>query len=126
MDGTKIKANTSKHEAMSYGRMVEAEPKLAAEMAEGCRSAGPSDETPGWMASKEQRLAKSAKLHAAGIAESARLIDLPEHRFNHLLAQPVRPLGHVQSEWSLICTVRNLLKLAAASRLLQSKMVVAS
>lgn len=32
LDGTKIKANASKHKAMSYGRMVEAEPKLAAEV----------------------------------------------------------------------------------------------
>ena len=30
-----------------------------------------------------------------------------------------RGLAAVQSEWSLICTVHNLLKLAAASRLLQ-------
>src|SRR3954469_22860718 len=31
LDGTKVKANASKHKAMSYGRMKEAEAKLAAE-----------------------------------------------------------------------------------------------
>ena len=43
LDGTKIKANASKHKAMSYGRMNEAEPKLAAEvaaLAEGGRAGG--------------------------------------------------------------------------------------
>src|SRR5437588_2411718 len=33
LDGTKIKANASVHKAMSYGRMREAEKKLAAEVA---------------------------------------------------------------------------------------------
>ena len=32
LDGTKIKANASKHKAMSYDRMEEAEAKLAAEV----------------------------------------------------------------------------------------------
>ncbi len=34
VDGTKIKANASKHKAMSYARMVEAEAELAREVAE--------------------------------------------------------------------------------------------
>ncbi len=33
LDGTKIKANASKHKAMSYGRMDEAEAELEAEVA---------------------------------------------------------------------------------------------
>jgi transposase len=33
LDGTKIRANASKHKAMSYGRMQAAEPELAAEVA---------------------------------------------------------------------------------------------
>jgi hypothetical protein len=32
LDGTKIQANASKHEAMSYGRMKEEEKRLAAEI----------------------------------------------------------------------------------------------
>ena len=34
LDGTKVKANASKHKAMSYGRMKEKEAQLAAEVAE--------------------------------------------------------------------------------------------
>ena len=34
LDGTRIQANASKHKAMSYGRMVKAEPELASEIAE--------------------------------------------------------------------------------------------
>jgi DDE family transposase len=37
-----------------------------------------------------------------------------------------RGLAAVQSEWSLLCTVHNLLKLAAARHLLQPEMVVAA
>jgi Transposase DDE domain len=37
-----------------------------------------------------------------------------------------RGLTQVQSEWSLICTVHNLLKLAAARRPIQSQMVTAA
>jgi transposase len=72
VDGTKLKANASRHKAMSYGRMKEAEPKLAAEVAawlkradaidaaedaeHGADSRG--DEMPEWMADKERRLAR--------------------------------------------------------------------
>ena len=34
VDGTKIKANASKHKAVSYARMVQAEAELAREVAE--------------------------------------------------------------------------------------------
>src|SRR5437660_8969440 len=43
LDGTKIKANASKHKAMSYGRMVEAEPKLAAEVEDWMKKAVQTD-----------------------------------------------------------------------------------
>ncbi len=39
LDGTKVKANASKHKAMSYGRMKEREAQLAAEVAELLRQA---------------------------------------------------------------------------------------
>src|SRR5271154_3165460 len=51
LDGTKLKANASKHKAMSYARMVEAEPKLAAEVAawlRAGRSGGPCRGSPAW------------------------------------------------------------------------------
>ena len=40
LDGTKVKANASKHKAMSYGRMGEQEAQLAAEVG-GVTAAGP-------------------------------------------------------------------------------------
>ena len=84
LDGTKIKANASKHKAMSYGRMVKAEARLegeienwfdkaaAADAAEdrefGVEARG--DEMPGWVADKEKRLAKIREAKAALEAEA--------------------------------------------------------
>jgi transposase len=79
LDGTRLRANASKHKAMSYGRMKQAEPKLAAEVARWLREAeavdtredqtyGESrrgDELPEWVANKQQRLAKIRKAKAA-------------------------------------------------------------
>jgi transposase len=84
LDGTKIKANASKHKAMSYGRMVEAEPKLAAEVEEWMKKAGQTDaaedgehggqrrgdEMPEWVANKQKRLAKIREAKAALEAEA--------------------------------------------------------
>jgi transposase len=84
LDGTKIKANASKHKAMSYGRMKGAEEKLAAEVAGWLKQAAAidaaedrqlgsgqrGDETPAWVASKEQRLAKIREAKAALEAEA--------------------------------------------------------
>ena len=72
LDGTKIKANASKHRAMSYGRMKEKEPILAAEVAEWMAKAKAidgeedgkfgadkrGDEMPAWVASKSKRVEK--------------------------------------------------------------------
>ena len=44
LDGTKVKANASKHKAMSYQRMKEKETQLAAEVAELLRRAQEADE----------------------------------------------------------------------------------
>ncbi|MEO6954949.1 MAG: IS1182 family transposase [Polyangia bacterium] len=69
LDGTKIKANASKHKAMSYGRMKETDPRLAEEVqtwfdqadaldAEDDRKHGAQrsgEELPGWVVNKEQR-----------------------------------------------------------------------
>ena len=84
LDGTKIKANASKHKAMSYGRMKEAEPVLTKTVEDWMSQArgadddddhthGPDrrgDETPDWMASKEARLAKIKAAKAALEAEA--------------------------------------------------------
>ena len=91
VDGTKIKANASKHKAMSYARMVEAEAELAREVAEWLAranaedvaedaehgSARRGDEPPDWMRDKQAWLARiraaRAELEAeARQAEAAR------------------------------------------------------
>jgi hypothetical protein len=91
VDGTKIRANASKHKAMSYARMVEAEAELAREVAEWLARAqaedaaedaehGPTrrgDEPPDWMRDKQARLtrirAAKAELEAeARQAEAAK------------------------------------------------------
>ena len=72
VDGTKLRANASKHKAMSYKHMVSQEPKLAAEVASWLDQAAAADaaedaqhgagrrgdETPAWMADKQRRLAR--------------------------------------------------------------------
>ncbi len=84
LDGTKIKANASKHKAMSYARMVKAEAELSAEVAAwlaraeatdgaedgefGAEARG--DEMPEWVANKKKRLAKIRAAKAALEAEA--------------------------------------------------------
>jgi transposase len=72
LDGTKVKANASKHKAMSYERMHETEKRLRREVREWFRQAKSADEAedrqhgssrrgdemPGWVADKQQRIAK--------------------------------------------------------------------
>jgi transposase len=84
VDGTKIKANASKHKAMSYGRMDAAEARLKAEVAAWFERAAASDEAedaehgverrgdelPAWVASKQERLAKIRAARAALEAEA--------------------------------------------------------
>ena len=55
LDGTKVKANASKHKAMSYGRMREKEAQLAAEVAELLRRAQTADDEEDRRYGKDQR-----------------------------------------------------------------------
>src|SRR5437588_1995322 len=86
LDGTKIKANASKHKAMSYERMKRREAELAAEVdrwlaaaeaadAEEDRLHGSKrgDEMPDWVADKRKRLAKirAAKAELEAEAKAA-------------------------------------------------------
>ena len=84
LDGTKIKANASKHKAMSYGRMKTEEARLAAQISGwfeesdraddredrehgvGCRG----DELPAWVSNKQQRLQRIREAKAALEAEA--------------------------------------------------------
>ena len=90
VDGTKIKANASKHKAMSYGRMQQADAALAGEVAELLRRAEAADqdedtrygadqrgdELPGELARRESRLAKIREAKAA-LEADARAQALP-------------------------------------------------
>ena len=71
LDGTKIKANASKHKAMSYERMKKREAELQAEVDRWLAAAAAADgeedklhgnkrgdELPDWVADKQKRLAK--------------------------------------------------------------------
>ena len=85
VDGTKLKANASRHKAMSYGRMKTTKPALAGEVAGWLARADQADvaedreygadrrgdETPDWMADKQRRLAAIRAAKAALEAEAA-------------------------------------------------------
>jgi transposase len=89
LDGSKIKANASKHKAMSYARMTQAEAELAAEVEAWLRTAaaqddaedaehGPErrgDEPPDWMRDKQRRLARIRAAKAALEAEARAAAD---------------------------------------------------
>jgi transposase len=84
IDGTKIKANASKHKAMSYGRMTQEEARLRQEVAELLRRAEAADrdedahygadrrgdELPAELARRESRLQTIAAAKAALEAEA--------------------------------------------------------
>jgi len=85
LDGTKVRANASKHKAMSYGRMKQREAELAAEVQKWFDQAAVADaaedaalgrerrgdELPEWVQSKQARLAKMREAMAALEAEAA-------------------------------------------------------
>jgi len=85
VDGTKLRANASRHKAMSYQRMVTEEPKLAAQVkawldqaeaadqAEGAQHGKQrrGDEMPAWMANKQRRLERIWQPRAQLEAEAA-------------------------------------------------------
>ena len=84
VDGTKLRANASKHKAMSHARMVKAEAELAAEVQAWLDQAGAADaaedaahgpeqrgdEMPEWMRDKQRRLARIRAARAALEAEA--------------------------------------------------------
>ena len=90
LDGTKVRANASKHKVMSYGRMKEKEGQLSAKVVELLRRAGEvdddedrrygkdkrGDELPEELVFRESRLRKmkireaKAALEAGGLAEA--------------------------------------------------------
>jgi transposase len=89
VDGTKLKANASRHKAMSYARMKTTEQALAAEVEAWLARAHQADavedrehgadrrgdEMPAWMADKQRRL---AAIRAAKAALEAEAVDPPD------------------------------------------------
>ena len=85
LDGAKIKANASKHKAMSYERMKTRETELRAEVDRWLEAAQAADaqedklhgasrrcdEMPGWIADKQERLIKIREARKALEAEAA-------------------------------------------------------
>jgi hypothetical protein len=101
LDGTKIKANASKHKAMSYERMKKREAELAAEVERWLKAAAAADaeedklygskrgdELPDWVADKQKRLEKirqakaelEAEAKAAAEEEKRRRAEAEERR----------------------------------------------
>lgn len=85
LDGTKVRANASRHKAMSYGRLTEKQKVLAAEVSELLAEAQDidaaednrfgkdkrGDELPAELARRESRLVKMAQARASLEAEAA-------------------------------------------------------
>jgi hypothetical protein len=84
LDGTKVKANASKHKAMSYERMDETEKRLRREVREWFKQAQSADEAedrqhgdtrrgdelPDWVADKQRRITKIREAREALEAEA--------------------------------------------------------
>ena len=83
LDGTKLKANASKHKAMSYGHMKKREAELKAEVERWLKAAEAADaeedklygskrgdEMPDWVADKQKRLEKIREARAELEAEA--------------------------------------------------------
>ena len=93
LDGTKIKANASKHKAMSYARMKKREAELKAEVDRWLAAAEAADteedrlygqkrgdELPDWVADKQKRLAKIRAAKAELEAEAKAAAEEEERR----------------------------------------------
>jgi transposase len=93
LDGTKIKANASKHKAMSYERMKKREAELKAEVDRWLAAAEAADATedklygskrgdelPDWVADKQKRLEKIREAKAALEAEAKAAAEEEERR----------------------------------------------
>src|SRR6266702_4980875 len=107
LDGTKIKANASKHKAMSYERMKKREAELKAEVAGMLAAAAAADvqedemfgkdkrgdEMPDWASDKEKRLAKIQEAMAA-LEVKAKLAAEEERRIEAEKQQQRNAAGH--------------------------------
>ena len=115
LDGTKIKANASKHKAMSYGRMAKRAAELEAEVARWLSAAEASDaqedeafgrdksgeEMPNWVADKKRRAEKiraaqaelEAEAKAAAAAKAKAQAEAEDKRKAEGRKKPGRPVA---------------------------------
>jgi len=110
LDGTKIRANASKHRAMSYGRMKVREAELTAEVAGWFEEAEAADATddslhgvdrrgdelPEWVRDKRQRLERIRAAKAALEAEAAESVSGSDQG-SEAGASACGPSGHVRT-----------------------------
>lgn len=102
LDGTKIKANASKHKAMSYERMNKREAELQGEVDRWLAAAAAADaeedalygdkrgdEMPDWVADKQKRLAKIREAKAALEAEAQAAAEAERKRRTEVEAQRI-------------------------------------
>jgi len=102
LDGTKIKANASKHKAMSYERMKQREAELAAEVERWLKAAEAADaeedklygdqrgdELPDWVADKQKRLEKIAQAKAELEAEAKAAAEEEQRRRDEAQAKRI-------------------------------------
>jgi transposase len=102
LDGTKIKANASKHKAMSYARMKTREAELAAQVDSWLKAAEAADteedglygdkrgdEMPAWVANKQKRLEKIRQAKAELEAEARAAAEEEQRRRDQAEAQRV-------------------------------------
>lgn len=119
LDGTKIKANASRHKAMSYDRMKKREAELQAEVDRWLATAEAADreedrqygerrgdEMPAWVADKQKRLAKirqakaelEAEAKAAAEAESQARAEAEDRRKAEGRKTPGKPPAPPKTE----------------------------
>lgn len=113
LDGTKIQANASRHKAMSYGRMKEAEEELAAQIRGWFESAESmdaredelygadrqGDELPEWVKNKQRRLAKIQEAKEALEREArAKAREKREKKAGEKKGRGGRPRKHPEGE----------------------------
>lgn len=129
LDGTKVKANASKHKAMSDGRMEKKAEELEVEVKRLLTEAQAVDEAEDGQYGKGQRGAELPK-DLTKKERMARKLRTKKGRETYAkrqeIVEPVfgqikevrgfrrfslRGLGPVMSEWDLICLTQNLLKL---------------
>lgn len=105
IDGSRIKGNTSKHKAMSYGRMQQAVDKIKEELAvlraqlaeeNAASTKDAADSLPSEIALRESRLAKieAAKKALEEEAKGEAVDPKAQKSFNDLEAMPMAKVGH--------------------------------